>query len=134
MNKSDETRTRPPSELRTIDLNGTRLYAVIGQGDTDRPPLLLINGLGANLAARVSGLAPPGTIVISDAVAPLIRNAFELVPCEPAAVKGVAEPIVHHRVLGERAPLAVAHASLVGRTREFGRLHDSWTNMRSLRL
>ena len=65
-----------------------------------------VYGLGANLAARVSGLAPPGTVVISDAVAPLIRNTFELVPCEPAAVKGVAELIAHHRVLGERAPQA----------------------------
>jgi poly(3-hydroxyoctanoate) depolymerase len=49
MNKSDETRTRPPSELRTIDVNGTRLYIVIQRGDTGRLPLLLINGLGANL-------------------------------------------------------------------------------------
>ena len=87
-----------------------------------------VYGLGANLAARVSGLAPPGALVISDAVAPLIRNTFQLVPCEPAAVKGVAEPIVHHRVLDERAPQAMAHASLVGRTREFGMLHDSWTH------
>ena len=65
-----------------------------------------VYGLGANLAARVSGLAPPGTIVISDAVAPLIRNSFELAPCEPAAVKGVTDLIAHHRVLGERAPQA----------------------------
>jgi class 3 adenylate cyclase len=33
-------------------------------------------GLAAKLAARVSGLAPPGTVVVSDAVE-LIRNAFE---------------------------------------------------------
>jgi hypothetical protein len=66
--------------------------------------------------------------VISDAVAPLIRSTFELVPCEPAAVKGVAEVIAHHRVLGERAPHARAHVSLVGRAREFGWLRDSWAH------
>ena len=31
-----------------------------------------VYGLAANLAARVSGLAPPGTVVVSDAVEPLI--------------------------------------------------------------
>ncbi len=87
-----------------------------------------VYGLGANLAARVSGLAPPGTVVISDAVAPLIRNTFELVPREPAAVKGVAELIAHHRVLGERAPQARAHTALVGRAAEFERLRDSWAH------
>ena len=86
-----------------------------------------VYGLGANLAARVSGLAPPGTIVISDAVAPLIRNTFELAPCQPAAVKGVAELIAHHRVLGERVMQARAtHTPLVGRDREFAWLRDSW--------
>jgi class 3 adenylate cyclase len=47
-----------------------------------------VYGLGANLAARVSGLAPPGALVISDAVAPLIRNTFELVPCETRRRQG----------------------------------------------
>lgn len=42
-----------------------------------------VYGLGANLAARVSGLAPPGTVVISAAVAPLIRSTFELEACGP---------------------------------------------------
>src|SRR6478609_7095939 len=85
-----------------------------------------VYGLGANLAARISSLAPPGTVVVSDAVAPLIGNAFELMACEPVAVKGIADLIAHHRVLNERAPQARAHTSLVGRTREFGRLRDSW--------
>ena len=88
-----------------------------------------VYGLGANLAARVSGLAPPGTVVVSDAVAPLIHNTFELEPCEPAAVKGVAELIAHHRVLGERAAQAnVVHTPLVGRDREFAWLQESWAH------
>ena len=88
-----------------------------------------VYGFGANLAARVSGLARPGTVVISDAVAPLIRSTFEVEPCEPAAVKGVAELIAHHRVLGERATQTnVTHTPLVGRDREFAWLQDSWTH------
>ena len=88
-----------------------------------------VYGMAANLAARVSGLAPPGTVVISDAVAPLIRDAFELQARPPAAVKGVEGPIAHHLVLGERADAArvgVGRGPLVGRDREVARLAKSW--------
>ena len=61
-----------------------------------------VYGLAANLAARVSGLAPPGTVVVSDAVEPLVRDAFELEARPPAAVKGVDGLIAHHQVVGER--------------------------------
>ena len=37
-----------------------------------------VYGLGANLAARVSGLAPPGTVVVSGAIERLVRDHFEL--------------------------------------------------------
>src|SRR6185436_4193855 len=62
-----------------------------------------VYGLAANLAARVSSLAIPGAVVASDAVEMLIRNDFELEPCPEALVKGVEEPVVHYRVLTERA-------------------------------
>ena len=42
-----------------------------------------VYGLAANLAARVSGLAEPGTVVVSEAVAPLMRDAFELQVARP---------------------------------------------------
>ncbi|WP_255604933.1 ATP-binding protein [Mycolicibacterium xanthum] len=89
-------------------------------------------GLGANFAARVAGLAKPGTLVVSDAVAPLIRSAFDLDPCTPAPVKGVAGSIAHHRVLSERSePTAVKPAPLVGRDAELGCLQDSWARAQS---
>ena len=65
-----------------------------------------VYGLAANLAARVSGLAPPGAVVVSDAVEMLIRNDFELQARPAALVKGVEEPVVHYRVLAERARCA----------------------------
>ena len=37
-----------------------------------------VYGLAANLAARVSGLAPPNTVVFSEAVAPLVHDDVEL--------------------------------------------------------
>ena len=88
-----------------------------------------VYGMAANLAARVSGLAPPGTVVVSEAVAPLIRDAFELQACPPATVKGVEGPIAYHLVLGERADAArvgVGRGPLVGRDRELARLQKSW--------
>ena len=86
-----------------------------------------VYGLAANLAARVSGLAPPGTVVVSDAVEPLMRNAFEVEARPAAAVKGVDGLIAHHLVIGERAePAKIARGPLVGRDRELARLEKSW--------
>ena len=91
-----------------------------------------VYGLAANLAARVSGLAPPGTVVVSDAVAPLIRNAFELQGRPASAVKGVDGLIAHHQVIGERAePARITRGPLVGRDREVARLAKSWARARA---
>jgi class 3 adenylate cyclase/tetratricopeptide (TPR) repeat protein len=88
-----------------------------------------VYGVAANLAERVSGLASPGTVVVSDAVAPLVSEAFELHACPPASVKGMQGPITCHLVVGERADAArvgVGHGPLVGRERELARLRRSW--------
>jgi class 3 adenylate cyclase/tetratricopeptide (TPR) repeat protein len=86
-----------------------------------------VYGLGANLTARVSGLAEPGTVVVSEAVEPLVRGTFDLEACQPAKVKGVQEPIAHHRVLGERLEPAKRRVRpLVGRDHEQRRLQESW--------
>ncbi|HEY2503266.1 MAG TPA: adenylate/guanylate cyclase domain-containing protein [Mycobacterium sp.] len=87
-----------------------------------------VYGLAANLAARVSGLAPPGAVVVSDAVEVLIRNNFELEARPAALVKGVEEPITHYRVVAERAPAPKSgEGPLVGRDRELAQLEKSWT-------
>jgi class 3 adenylate cyclase/tetratricopeptide (TPR) repeat protein len=86
-----------------------------------------VYGLAANLAARVSGLAPPGAVVVSDTVEMLIRNDFELEARPAALVKGVEEPITHYRVVAERAPAPRSgHGPLVGRDRELAQLEKSW--------
>lgn len=86
-----------------------------------------VYGLGANLAARVSGLAQPGTVVVSDAVERLVRNAFELEARPAAPVKGVDHRIAHHQVLGERLrPTRIGGGLLVGRDTEVGQLKAAW--------
>ena len=88
-----------------------------------------VYGVAANLAARVSGLAPPGKVVVSDAIASLVGEAFELEARPPAAVKGVEGLIAYHLVLGERADgarVGVGRGPLVGRERELARLQKSW--------
>lgn len=87
-----------------------------------------VYGLAANLAARVSGLAPPGTIVVSDAVKALIHNDFELQERPAALVKGVEEPITHYLVVRERAPARRSgQGPVVGRDTELAELEKSWT-------
>ena len=100
--------------------------------DTDEDD---VYGLAANLAARVSGLAPPGTVVVSEAVAPLIRDSFELESRTPTAVKGVDGLIAHHLVLGERVePAKITRGPLVGRGRELARLEKSWARAQAATL
>jgi class 3 adenylate cyclase len=71
------------------------VYLDAAQGD--------FSGLAANVATGISGFAPPGAIVVSDAVETLTRKDFELEACAPAAVKGVKEPVIHYLVVSERA-------------------------------
>ena len=86
-----------------------------------------VYGLAANVAARVCGLAPPGSVVVSEGVEPLIGGAFELERRAPAAVKGVDAPLGNYRVVGEcAAPPRVARTALIGRERELALLTESW--------
>jgi hypothetical protein len=92
-----------------------------------------VYGLAANLAARVSGLAPPGAVVVSDAVEALIVNDFELEARPAAPVKGVEELITHFRVVGERAAPAalVGRGPLVGCDREVAHIRESWARAKA---
>jgi class 3 adenylate cyclase/tetratricopeptide (TPR) repeat protein len=90
-----------------------------------------VYGLAANLAARVSSLAPANAVVVSDAVEPLIRDAFETEALPAAPVKGVEGLINHFRVADERAEASRARGPLVGRDRELARLQKSWARAQS---
>jgi class 3 adenylate cyclase/tetratricopeptide (TPR) repeat protein len=117
---SDATQRRFSFEIQVrVGVHRGLVYLDTAQDD--------VYGLAANLAARVSGLAPPGSVVVSDAVAPLIRKSFELEPRPPAPVSGVEAPVAHQQVIGERsAPTRATRGPLVGRDRELARLQKSW--------
>jgi class 3 adenylate cyclase/tetratricopeptide (TPR) repeat protein len=86
-----------------------------------------VYGLAANLAARVSGLALPDSVAVSQPVESLIRNNFEVEPRPAAHVKGVKEPVVHFLVVTERTQVLRAdHSPLVGREAEVLQIESSW--------
>jgi class 3 adenylate cyclase/tetratricopeptide (TPR) repeat protein len=89
-----------------------------------------VYGLAANVAARLQGLAAPGTVVVSEEVHAIVGALFETI-AEPAQrVKGVAEPLRPFRVVAERPQvLARGHrwaAPLVNRVDELQRLRARW--------
>ena len=91
-----------------------------------------VYGLAVNVAARVSGLAPPGSVVLSSAVEPLVRARFELQARPAAAVKGVDGLIGHLLVIDERVePARLGHGLLVGRDREVAHLRKSWAHAKA---
>ena len=86
-----------------------------------------IYGLAANVGARLETLADPGTVVVSDEVRQLVEDHFDLEAREPQLVKGVAEPLVPFRVVGERAVSIPDTATpLVEREDELVRLRQAW--------
>ena len=57
----------------------------------------------------------------------MVRNDFELQDRPATPVKGVQEPVIHYRVLAERARVRKsAQGPLVGRDRELAELEKSW--------
>ena len=96
--------------------------------DTDQDD---VYGFAANLAARLCGVAEPGTVAVSDAVAPLVRDLFELDARPPVPVKGVDGLIGHHQVLAERPKAPPQRPPpLIGRDRERSWLQQSWQRAR----
>jgi class 3 adenylate cyclase/tetratricopeptide (TPR) repeat protein len=90
-----------------------------------------VYGFAANLAARLCGVAEPGTVAVSDAVAPLVGDSFELDTRAPVAVKGVEAPISAHQVVAEwPAGPPLRPPPLVGRDRERSWLQRSWQQAR----
>jgi class 3 adenylate cyclase len=86
-----------------------------------------VYGFAANLASRISGLAEPGTVAVSDTIAALIGNAFDVAACPATLVKGIDGPVTHHRVLTERPQVSPSRPSaLFGRDRERTWLDRVW--------
>jgi class 3 adenylate cyclase/predicted ATPase len=90
-----------------------------------------------HIAARLESIAPPGSVVISDATRDLIDGYFEIESLGEKALKGVSRPIGVHRVLratGAVGRLGVAGARrltpVVGRDDELARLAEAWERVK----
>jgi len=89
-----------------------------------------------NLAARLQAQAPPGGVLLSEAVARLATGFFDLEDAGALAVKGKAEPVRAFRALRERSGASRLEAAerltpLVGRERELGLLREAFDAARA---
>jgi class 3 adenylate cyclase len=90
-------------------------------------------GATPHVAARLEGIAEPGTVVISDSTRELVDGFFDLEPLGERELKGVTRPLGVYRVrrfTGAVGRLDVAARStlrpMVGRDAELARLQGAW--------
>jgi class 3 adenylate cyclase/tetratricopeptide (TPR) repeat protein len=109
---------------------GTVVVGEMGSGDR-RETLAL--GEGANVAARLQGIAEAGSVVVSQATLRLVPGIFVTRELGPRLLKGVAEPVGIHQILqasGVRSRLdgaaAIRLTPFVGRDLEIGLLLERW--------
>ena len=82
-----------------------------------------------NLAARLQGLAAPGTIVVSGATQRLVSGDFGFESLGRREVKGLAAPVDVWRVTGSAGARAASRRTpLVGRERETALLRELWAS------
>ena len=87
-----------------------------------------------NLAARLQGLAQPGTVVISAATHRLVHGLFHTSDLGSHALKGLPAPVQAYQVLAASEPASrlepgTALTQLVAREQEGGLLLDRWEQM-----
>jgi len=89
-----------------------------------------------NLASRLESLAQPGSILVSEATARLVRGFFHLREVGPLTVKGKSDPVPAFEVLAARdqaSPMAVAAerglTPLVGRSEELAQLEACYRRL-----
>ncbi len=88
-------------------------------------------GFAVNVAARLEGLAEPGTLLVSEEIRRLVGNRYELIEHAPRALKGVTAKLTSYTVVGENVgTVSRPSGPLIGRADHVSRLHDAWTRAR----
>ncbi len=72
-----------------------------GRGDASIPKAAV--GETPNIAARLQGLAEPGSVVVSERTTALAGGLFDFADLGAQALKGVSEPVQLFKVVGARA-------------------------------
>jgi tetratricopeptide (TPR) repeat protein len=122
--------TRAALQTRVGIATGTVVVGdLIGSGSAQEQAVV---GETPNLAARLEGLATPGSLVIADATRHQLGQLFDLRDLGPQPLAGFAEPQRAWRVLGEGGTvsrfeaLRSATTPLVGRDEELDLLRRRW--------
>jgi class 3 adenylate cyclase/predicted ATPase len=130
-------RLQTPEPLKARIGIATGLVVVgdlIGEGAAQERGVV---GETPNLAARLQGLAAPGTLVVAEATRRQVGGLFDLADLGPQALAGFAEPQPAWQVLGESGVLSRFEAlrseatSLVGRDEELELLMRRWQQAKS---
>ncbi|HYZ28615.1 MAG TPA: adenylate/guanylate cyclase domain-containing protein [Thermoleophilaceae bacterium] len=113
--------------------SGVVIAEELGGGAGETRSQLDVTGEMPHIASRLESIAPPGSIVISDATRDLVQGYFVTEPLGERLLKGVSRPIGVHRVLrptGAVGRLEVARTRrltpVVGRGPELERLTEAW--------
>jgi len=123
--------------LRLAVRVGITGLVVVGEiGGAGRQEQLAL-GETPNIAARLQGLAPPDTVVISNQTARLVEGYFICQSLGTQDLKGVAQPLQVYRVLHAsvaqtRLDVAATRGltPLVGRTAEVALLQERWAQVK----
>jgi class 3 adenylate cyclase len=122
--------TRAPLQTRVGIATGLVVVGdLIGSGSAQEQA---VGGETPNLAARLEGLATPGSLIIADATRHQVGQLFDLRDLGPQTLAGFAEPQRAWRVLGEGGTvsrfeaLRSAATPLVGREEELDLLRRRW--------
>ena len=107
---------------------------LVGQGSAQERAVI---GETPNLAARLQGLAEPGSVVIAESTRRLLGRTFELKPLGAQTLKGFDAPVPAWTVLREAENVSRFEASrsqgmtpFVGREHEVALLLDRWRGAR----
>jgi class 3 adenylate cyclase/tetratricopeptide (TPR) repeat protein len=92
----------------------------------------LATGDAVNVAARLEQAAQPGELLIGEETYRLARDAVDVEPVAPLALKGKSEPVPAYRLLAVREGVGRRlDAPMVGRESERRLLADAWERVRS---
>jgi len=120
-----------PLEVRVGINTGRAVVGEMGEmGGEVRSEHASMGQPAVNMAARLQSAARPGTTVLGESTARMVRYRFQVEPVEALRLKGFEEPVIAYELAGELTRQTPARgipglqSALVGRDRELEKLTD----------